>query len=140
MPQSLSTRFGSFAEKAVEKWLIGEGFNIFPDALNNSEIDIIAELNGHLIPLQVKASASKRTEDSVRFRVARGRGSKVGYDIDVIFVFFFMDENGEEYVACDIPDTQSYTLGLGDNTRNNIEDVLLTKERLFKLKEKLDNC
>jgi hypothetical protein len=133
----MQTRYGAFAEKAVEKWLLGEGFNVFIDPNNNSQIDIVAEINGHLFPIQVKSTSVKDSEHTVRFKACRGNG--ISYSTQLIFVFFYMDDNGQEYIGCDIPEGTSYQMTIGVNSGNNIENILLTKERLFELKEKLDN-
>jgi len=121
----MTTRQGAYAESLVISWLYANGFNAFTEPNNNSEIDIIAEINHHLIPLQVKSTLETTDNDSMKFDIRVHKDKNLAYSVPMIFVFVCI-ENG--YIGCDLRDG-----GKGVEIKGKKDEYAITKERLMSL-------
>lgn len=112
---------GSVAEKYVEIDLINKGYFPYSPVLDNTECDLIADVNGRLVKLQIKSSQTL-TDGAISFDISRPSAKLPHYSKDDFDVLVLYDsvENKIAYLPWKtLPHKRKVTLRYTAETNSN---------------------
>jgi len=112
---------GAVAEKSVEIDLIKRGFIPYSPVLENTTCDLVVDVNGRLVKVQVKSSQMV-TEGSISFDITRPSAKNPHYNKDDFDVLALYDtfKNEIAYLPWrNLPHKRKITLRYTEETNSN---------------------